>query len=306
MGDEAAGQRGPAGRGQAQADPAGRDPAGRDPTGPGPAQAGPTGSDPAQAGPPGHGPARRGPAQANPARRGPAQANPARRGPATHEPTDGQADTAGQTSKAGPADTAGPAKTVGRANQRARTERALVDACRDLIRRGRLVTMPEVAAAALVSEATAYRYFPDLPALLARSLGEDWAAPQEAMAPVADSDDPVERVVHATRFLLTGIALRQGAVRAVIASTITRPETVSGTRPGLRFALIEEALRPVSGQLDAGGYDQLRRDLTVVVSAEALFTLTDLAGLPTEAAIDSACQTAATLTRAAFERRQRA
>src|SRR5207247_423584 len=53
----------------------------------------------------------------------------------------------------------------GRANQKTRTRRAIVDACRELVRTGSDVTMPEVARRALVSEATAYRYFPDLTSL---------------------------------------------------------------------------------------------------------------------------------------------
>jgi hypothetical protein len=109
----------------------------------------------------------------------------------------------------------------GRINQKARTQRAIFEACVELIRQRRSVTMPEVAKAAMVSEATAYRY---------------------ALAPfvdVLDEDDP-------------------------------------------------ELLA------------QLRLDLAVVVSAEALFCLTDLCGLSTEDAMDSAEQTARTLTAAAF------
>jgi hypothetical protein len=48
---------------------------------------------------------------------------------------------------------------------------------------------------------------------------------------------------------------------------------------------------------------KLQRDLAVTVSAEALFTLTDLCGLSPDEAIASAAQTAATLTAAAFQRR---
>ena len=44
---------------------------------------------------------------------------------------------------------------------------------------------------------------------------------------------------------------------------------------------------------------QLKRDLAVVVSAEALFSLTDLHGLDPEEAITSIVHTAAALTRAA-------
>ena len=47
--------------------------------------------------------------------------------------------------------------------------------------------MPDVAKAAMVSEATAYRYFPDLASLLAKALAEDWPTPAEALAPVAAS-----------------------------------------------------------------------------------------------------------------------
>ena len=47
---------------------------------------------------------------------------------------------------------------------------------------------------------------------------------------------------------------------------------------------------------------QLKRDLAVVVSAEALFTLTDLCGLSPEDAIASAGHTARALTEAATEK----
>jgi hypothetical protein len=45
---------------------------------------------------------------------------------------------------------------------------------------------------------------------------------------------------------------------------------------------------------------QLKRDLAVVMSAEALFTLTDLCGLSPDDAIASAVRTARTITAAAL------
>ncbi len=188
-----------------------------------------------------------------------------------------------------------------RTNQKARTKRAIVGACRDLMGDGSQPTMPEVARAAMVSEATAYRYFPDLPSLLSAALVDDWPSPAEALDPVAASNDPVERVAFATRFLLEGVAARQGAVRAMIAATITRPEVVNDARPGIRFGLIEHALAPFLDALDdVARATQLERDLAVVVSAEALFCLTDLCGLSLDDAIDSAVRTAKTLAQAAF------
>jgi AcrR family transcriptional regulator len=186
-----------------------------------------------------------------------------------------------------------------------RTQRAIVEACVELIRRRQPVTMPEVAKAALVSEATAYRYFPDLASLLAKALSEDWPTPVEALAPVAESNDPVERVAFATRFLLHGVAERQAVVRSMIAATIAQPDLSGKSRPGIRFGLIECALAPFSDSLestDPGLLAQLKLDLAVVVSAEALFCLTDLCGLNTEDAIDSAEKTARTLAAAAFQR----
>jgi AcrR family transcriptional regulator len=59
-----------------------------------------------------------------------------------------------------------------------------VDACRELVRTGSDVTMPEVARRALVSEATAYRYFPDLVSLLGETIDGLWPSPAEALQPM--------------------------------------------------------------------------------------------------------------------------
>src|SRR6202042_144038 len=193
------------------------------------------------------------------------------------------------------------AESNGRANQKARPRQAIVDACVELIRQGQPVTMPEVAKVAMVSEATAYRYFSDLASLLAKALAEDWPTPSEALAPVAASNDPVERVAFATRFLLHGVAERQAVVRSMISATIAQSDLSGRARPGIRFGLIEYALAPfVDGfqSTDPELLAQLRLDLAVVVSAETLFCLTDLCGLSVEDAIDSAEKTATTLTSA--------
>jgi AcrR family transcriptional regulator len=186
---------------------------------------------------------------------------------------------------------------AGRVNQKARTRAAIVRAVQDLARDGAEITMPSVARAALVSEATAYRYFPDLVSLLLESDVGVWPDPGEALAPVAGSDDPVERVGYAAEVLFTGILARQSAVRAMIAASITRPD-VAAHRPGHRFAFIDHALAPLAGT-DPEVLAQLKRDLAVVMSAEALFVLTDLCGLSPQDAVASAVRTARSLTAAA-------
>ena len=199
--------------------------------------------------------------------------------------------------------TAAEART-GRVNQKARTRTAIVDATRGLIQGGAEITMPAVARAALVSEATAYRYFPDLMSLLREAMTGIWAGPEVTLAAGADSPDPVERVAAAAEVLFRRVLAAQGAVRAMIAASITRPELAAG-RPGYRFGLIDHALAPLAGTLGAAdpeGFALLKAELAIVVSAEALFSLTDLCGLAPEAAIATAVAAARTITAAACAR----
>lgn len=194
----------------------------------------------------------------------------------------------------------GNGRMTGRANQKARTRKAIVDACRELTASGADVTIPAVAERALVSEATAYRYFPDLVTLLQEGLQGLWPEPEEALAPVAGSADAAERVAFATEYLLRGVHAYRGATRAMMAHTIAAPEAAGKGRPGYRFGLIDCALAPFADALGPAALANLKLDLAVVVSAEAFFTLTDLCGLSPDDATASAARTAATLTRAAF------
>src|SRR4029078_502018 len=156
----------------------------------------------------------------------------------------------------------------GRATQRPRTRRAIVDACRDLVRTGAEVTMPEGARRALVSEPPASRYFPALPSLLAETIDGLWPSPAEALAPVASSADPVERVCFACEFLLRGVLSYHAAVAAMSSGTITRPG-LAPVRPGIRLGLIDYALAPFGDGTDLA---PLKRDLAVTVRTAELVT----------------------------------
>ena len=76
--------------------------------------------------------------------------------------------------------------------------------------------MPEVARLALVSEATAYRYFPDLVSLLGEAIDGLWPSPGEALRPVASSRDPDDAIASAVRTAaaVTGAAFRAGPAAA--------------------------------------------------------------------------------------------
>jgi AcrR family transcriptional regulator len=182
--------------------------------------------------------------------------------------------------------------SAGRVNQKQRTRTAIVTAARALLTAGGEVSMPAVAKAALVSEATAYRYFPDLASLLREAFIVVWNSPEEALAPIADSTDPVERIGYAAEVLLREVLAHESAVRAMMSAAITKPEAT--LRPGRRFGLIDQALAPLDtlAQTQPSVVEQLKRSLAIVISAEALFTLTDLCGLAPEEAIQSVVDTA--------------
>jgi AcrR family transcriptional regulator len=195
----------------------------------------------------------------------------------------------------------------GRVNQKRRTRTAIIAACQELITAGADINMPAVARAALVSEPTAYRYFPDLASLLEEALAGIEPDPATALAAGADPGDPVQRVAYAAALLAKLVIARQGAIRALMSVSIARG-TARAVRPGYRFALIDQALAPLSGDrpvIDAAALEQLRRDLAVVISAEAVLTLTDLYGLDPEAAVESIVHTARLITEATLRSRWR-
>jgi len=164
--------------------------------------------------------------------------------------------------------------------------------------------MPAVAREALVSEPTAYRYFPDLASLLEEALAGIEPDPAAALAAGADPGDPVERVVYAAELLARLVIERQSAIRALMSVAIARG-TAQGIRPGYRFALIDQALAPLSARtpaIDAATLEQLRRSLAVVISAEAVLTLTDLYGLDADAAVATIVHTARLITTATLSR----
>jgi AcrR family transcriptional regulator len=180
---------------------------------------------------------------------------------------------------------------------------ALIASARRLILNGSAITMLGAANAAGVSEATAYRHFPDLPSLLREAFVGLWPDPPQALRSAASHEEVPDRVAQATDFLLRNVVRMQGAVRVMIASTITRDE-VSFPRPGKQFGLIDLAVAPLAQgpeAMDADRLTQLKRDLAVIMSAEALFTLTDLAGLAPQDAIASVAHTARAITQAAIQ-----
>ena len=157
--------------------------------------------------------------------------------------------------------------------------------------------MEGAAAAAAVSRTTAYRYFPNLPALLAAAyphiehrslLGED------------PPKDPAARlrivVVDQTRLILEN----EPEMRAVLLLSLQgiRPLELPMHR-GLRIAWIEDALAPLNAQMAEDDLQRLIHGIGATLGIEAFVWLTDIAGLTREQAIATIRSNALGLLRAA-------
>lgn len=191
----------------------------------------------------------------------------------------------------------------GRANQRARTRAALVDAAVTLLRDGRPPSMPEAAERALVSVATAYRYF-----RTAEELWEDAAiftatvivdSDEIGAAIEAAGDDVEARVEVVVRMIGWGFIDHEVLIRQVMRTSIDRWFAQQGTdgearpgRPGQRNKWNALALQPLRGKLEDDQVDALVEALGFVVGAEAVITLFDALQLSPEAAKERQLMTA--------------
>jgi AcrR family transcriptional regulator len=195
---------------------------------------------------------------------------------------------------------------AGRQNQKQRTRNAIVATARDLVSQGKLPSVAEVAEAALVSPATAYRYFPDQLSLLRAALQEALPRDEEIATPIhAETADVAERVAYATTAFLRLTLKRDSLVRAVMALSLLQSveapanrQAAAALRPGYRLAWIAQALAPLEGRINAGALRRLTNALAVVVSSEALIALQDVCGLDAEEAVDICAWAARTLVQA--------
>lgn len=193
---------------------------------------------------------------------------------------------------------------VGRVNQKYRTRRAIIEAAAELVRENRTPTVAEAAERALVSRATAYRYFPTQQSLLIE-LRADATQPDPETVLGAAGDDVEARVdVMArtiTRMVLADEALFRAQVRASQDLWFARRGDASvPVREGRRLAWIDKAIAPA--RLSRPARAQLRNALAVVIGVEPVISLRDVCGLGPKATEDTLAATAKVLTRDALSR----
>lgn len=171
---------------------------------------------------------------------------------------------------------------TGRPNQRRRTRKDLLQAAARLMKRGTSPTLEEVAAEAMVSRATAYRYFPNIETLLIEApLDLAMASPDEVFRDGPDYD-PVARLERAEAMFQKMATENEPALRMMLANATTRPLRESGDEPARqnrRMPLIEAALEPARKEFKPADMKVLSRALALVMFTEAWIACKDVLGL---------------------------
>ena len=195
--------------------------------------------------------------------------------------------------------------TSGRLNQRLRTRKDLLGAASRLLKEGRSPSMAEVADEAMVSRATAYRYFPSLDELLCE-------APLDAILPDPkdlfggdDSTDAEARIEKAGRTINTQLFANKHQLRKSVGHALLVPDTgderAVPVRQNRRTPLIEEALAPVAKELGRARYETLKAALALVIGSESVIVFNDVLHLEEREAHKVSIWAARALVRAALE-----
>jgi len=184
----------------------------------------------------------------------------------------------------------------GRANQKARTRTALLTAAAELVREGRPPSIPEAADRALVSVATAYRYFSSAEELWWEAsnsaFGDQGTVAQAERRIEAAGGDPQARLEALIRSIGFQILDDQVPYRRIAKSALEQwfrqadaPDSQRvPIRQGRRNEQIRKVIAPLHGRLSKKDIDRIAHALGLLIGSEAMISLTDAVGLEVPAA----------------------
>jgi AcrR family transcriptional regulator len=178
---------------------------------------------------------------------------------------------------------------VDRTNQKQRTRQALVDAAKTLAANGRPLTIADVAEAAQVSVATAYRYFSNPNDLVLEA-----ATPRVPQIMADLPDDPADRIDEVVRRLAEIQFGDEALWRAILHADLERwvheaaldPEARVPARGTNRLDMVQEALAPLAEKLPPELYRMLIMATMLVCGMEALVAARDACGLEADEATE--------------------
>jgi AcrR family transcriptional regulator len=167
---------------------------------------------------------------------------------------------------------------------RARTMSLMLETARRLMQDGETPSVSEVAEAAGVSRATAYRYFPSQAALVS-------AVVNEALGPIlewsSDLKDPEARVENLLSSSMPRIFEYEATFKAALKLSLDqwarRQAGTLGPEPpfkrGHRVDLLQSAIAPLKKTLPRKSFARLAKALSLTYGLEVLIILKDLWGL---------------------------
>lgn len=183
----------------------------------------------------------------------------------------------------------------GRKNQKERTRAALVEAAVGLLRQQVTPTVEEVAEAARISRATAYRYFPTQESLLLEiaTVAPMFEPLDEKIENITDRKAP-ERlrilVDMMNRTVFANEAGMRSALRAYMDQWIDARRRNDPAAPlvrvGRRMLYLDRVLAESRTQLSAAHWRRLRAALALTMGPEALVVMKDVCRLSDEEALE--------------------
>jgi AcrR family transcriptional regulator len=181
----------------------------------------------------------------------------------------------------------------GRLNQKRRTRRALIEAASNLVRAGQQPSVAEAAQAALVSKATAYRYFPTQHSLLLEVGFEAMHPSARSLLAGAPEDDPEARFETVLRAVHGYTTSEEALFRTMMKATqerwlesADRAEQDPVVREGRRLEHIDAVIEPLRNELDREALARLRCGLALVFGIEPIVILKDVCGLDSTEALE--------------------
>lgn len=191
----------------------------------------------------------------------------------------------------GSGDTAGPQPGVaggragaatGRTAIRDRTRARLMEQAMAMMGAGRLPSVVEVAQAAGVSRATAYRYFSTRSHLISAVVGEALGPVRSFEPSSSDGLARIRELLDETipRFVEFEPHLRAAMMLALEHQWLERAGALSEApfRRGHRVAILRRVAAPLRRQLGARRYDRLLKSLSLVYGIESWVVLKDIWG----------------------------
>ena len=163
-------------------------------------------------------------------------------------------------------------------------QKVMRDTAMRLMQGGQVPSVMDVAEAAEVSRATAYRYFPSQASIIQ-------AAVNQALGPILDwsseSEDAAERIYDLFSSAYPGMLahepLHRAALRLALEQWARRHAGTAGDEPrvirGNRKGLLAAAGSPLKAKLGRQTYENLMQSLSLILGIEAIIVLRDLWGL---------------------------